>query len=288
MYLFIYPSIYLSIFAYNNACINTQHVHLHVTLNSVCGVPAAAKVFPVPGQLVQQHPDRCFSGCLETRLDEKRACLILCFVNLLFFCCGKKGTWLEHGRIFSIKKIIYIATRSVLKCGCRCHPNQILFVHFNHPAVMSTVKGHVWSIFPFTPPKRAASNTRWPMASTVQELHHTNWWIPMETLRTTYKYQFRSLILHVHTTSENPQLWALSHIGLSQKLTFAQLLQYFVWDIQVNQGKHRWHLTLKNRYQWDPAAWEDRPMAAPSKRSPAELFNNTVAYHGSEGADGLA
>lgn len=41
--------------------------------------------------------------------DEKRACLIhliLCFVNLLFFCCGKKGTWLEHGRIFSIKKII--------------------------------------------------------------------------------------------------------------------------------------------------------------------------------------
>ena len=144
------------------------------------------------------------------KYDEKRACLIhliLCFVNLLFFCCGKKGTWLEHGRIFSIKKIIY-ATRSVLKCGCRCHPNEILFVHFNHPAVMSTVKGHVWSIFPFTPPKRAASNTRWPMASTVQELHHTNWWIPMESLRTTYKYQFRSLILHVHTTSENPQLWS--------------------------------------------------------------------------------
>lgn len=222
--------------------------------------------------------------------DEKRACLIhliLCFVNLLFFCWGKKGTWLEHGRIFSIKKIIlqldlfssvvvdvtqmksYLYTSTILLL---CQLSKAMFEAF----------------FPFTPPKRAASNTRWPMASTVQELHHTNWWIPMETLRTTYKYQFRSLILHVHTTSENPQLWALSHIGLSQKLTFAQLLQYFVWDIQVNQGKHRWHLTLKNRYQWDPAAWEDRPMAAPSKRSPAELFNNTVAYHGSEGADGLA
>lgn len=252
---------------------------------------AASNVFPaVPGQLVQQHPDRCFSGCLETEKRRKTGLsdpFDPLFCESVVFLLWQKGTWLEHGRIFSIKKIIlqldlfsivvvdvtqirsYLYTSTILLL---CQLSKAMFEAFSH--------SH--------PQNEQRQTPGGPWLVQYRHLHHTNWWIPMETLRTTYKYQFRSLILHVHTTSENPQLWALSNIGLSQKLTFAHLLQYFVWDIQVDQGKHRWHLTLKNRYQWDPAAWEDRPMAAPSKRSPAELFNNTVAYHGSEGADGLA
>ena len=228
-------------------------MHLHATLNRVCGVPLLPKYSGCSWATCPTAPWPLLLGLPGDKTTphsmKNLACLTLCFVSVCFFC-GKNGPWLEYGRIFSIKKILmqldllssmvvdvtplksYLYT-STTCCSVNCQ-RTIFEASFDSP-----------------PENEQRQTPGWPMASTVGifiiptgesrwkrfDVNNSLEFLMLFTLNR-LQISMSKLLKHVHTTSENPQLWDFSHIGSSQNLTFTDLLQYFVWGFQVNQEKN--------------------------------------------------